>query len=192
LAAATFGLLIILITILNNWGFRHRGQLLTRNEQYYLAAGETGDFWGEYAAKWRLSRWTPKFDYLVEAKSGLAEIKKITNSASYRKVEVNAVSDVDIRFNIMYFSGWKVKIDGQVFDPQHTSPCFITTLTPGSGQDDSGLIQCRIKAGEHQLTAFFTMTWEVKLGNLISLLGIGVILWWMFQSFYPHTTKKNQ
>jgi len=54
----------------------------------------------------------------------------------------------------------------------------------------SGLINCMIPAGTHQVEARFTAPAAQQIGSVLSLAGIGFFVWILFRSYCPRTTSE--
>ncbi|MBI5151758.1 MAG: hypothetical protein HZA34_04280, partial [Candidatus Pacebacteria bacterium] len=151
----------------------------------------TGDAYGEYASARRLTTRGSTFAQRVEVfhQQSKAIILKSTSDTVEAIVETEKPAEV--RFNIMYFPGWRFWVNGK----EHTVPkdCDITSLVPGTNEvDETGLVLCPISAGKSQVRAHLTLTTPQLTGILLSLAGIGLTIWIVFRSFFPHTMKHKQ
>jgi len=141
-------------------------------------ARETGDSYGEYAPKWRETRDSAPFGKRAEFVSGSGLITTQLESSNQQRFLVQAEVDGEVRINTTYFPGWRIP-----------NNCQISTRTL-SHIDDSGLIICSIPRGESILEISFESPTVQKVGNLITLAGIGAYIWILFRSYYPLSTKK--
>lgn len=157
--------------------------------------GETGDAYGEYASIWRNSRLGAEFAAPVELGQGTGQLKIITDNSNSTAAEVTLAQPAVVRFNIMYFPGWTASINGrfepidfirEIEDPD--SGCFVTNRKMVN-LDDSGLIACHVPAGKTQIALKYVALPVQRVANLITLAGIGILIWQMFRSFYQPTTN---
>ncbi len=158
----------------------------------------TGDAFGEYAARWRTTRDGSQFYELSEFIQGEGKITTLKDSSNETKIMVESTLPGIVRFNSMYFPGWQARINGAVIpiDDQQdvnspSSPCYVT-VRQAKQIDDSGLVACHIPAGITKLDLQYEALPVQRVGNLITLAGIGIYLWILFRSFFPHITKKTQ
>ena len=141
---------------------------------------ETGDSYGEYAPLTRATRDSAPFGKRAEFLNGSGYIETVTKKSNVQKYKVVADTDSIIRINTAYFPGWEIGPN-----------CSITKRTL-SHIDDSGLIVCPVPAGESVLEIKFVAPPVQRAGNLITLAGIGIYLWILYRSFYPHTTNAKR
>ena len=141
---------------------------------------ETGDSYGEYAPLTRSTRDSAPFGKRAEFLNGSGYIETVTKKSNVQKYKVVADTDSIIRINTAYFPGWEIGPN-----------CSITKRTL-SHIDDSGLIVCPVPAGESVLEIKFVAPPVQRAGNLITLAGIGIYLWILYRSFYPHTTNAKR
>ncbi len=155
----------------------------------------TGDAFGEYAAKYRASREGSQFDEISEFIEGSGNIEVTKDRSNETSVRIKTDAPAIVRFNGMYFPGWRARIDGvstpiderqDVNSPR--SPCYVT-VRQAKHIDDSGLVACHIPAGESKLSLKYESLPVQKMGNLITLAGIGIYLWILFRSSSPHIMR---
>lgn len=158
------------------WGPEH-------DEQFF--ARETGDSYGEYAPLSRSSQNSSPFGQRAEIVEGQARVDVLEHKVNAIKLHVTSEGESRLRINIAYFPGWQTRIDGK------EGECEITQRTLPQ-IDDSGLVMCRVEAGEHVVEHQYFMLPLQKLGNLLTLTGIGVYLWILFRSFYLHITRQRR
>lgn len=155
----------------------------------------TGDAYGEYAAKYRQTREGSQFYELAEFTQGTGRIEIRRDSSNQTAIRVENDEPARVRFNMMYFPGWQVSVDGQVIpidtrqsQASEGSPCYVTSRV-STHIDDSGLVACQIGPGVHVLDMVYRALPIQRLGNLISCLGIGVFLWLIYRSYSQPITK---
>lgn len=143
-------------------------------------ARETGDSYGEYTPRTRATRNSAPFWERAEFVQGTGEIKTLVEKSNRQRYLITANEDSQVRINTAYFPGWIMPTN-----------CFITKRSL-THIDDSGLIGCPVPKGEAILEIKFESPPVQRIGNLITLAGIGIYIWILFRSFYPHITKKTQ
>lgn len=156
-------------------------------EQYdkKFFARETGDSYGEYAALTRESRDSSPFGLRAEVLEGRASLELIHESSQQLKLKVVAETESKLRINTMYFPGWTTTVDGKSAD------CAVSKRTLPH-IDDSGLVVCLVPAGNHELVHEYRALPLQKLGNLLTLVGIGGWLWTWLASFCQRITNEKR
>ncbi len=120
----------------------------------------------EYAPLW----WDEQFHEELEQSPAVvddvdADLQAIDDSGVKQSYEVNARTQLTIRFRSVFFPGWAARIDGNRVGVQRSK---------------EGNIQLIVPAGEHVVTLRFEETWRhVKAGivSAVSVLVLGVIFW---------------
>jgi len=155
----------------------------------------TGDAFGEYASRWRATREGSEFYELAEFIQGEGEIKVVLDLSSKILVKVATKEPAIVRFNMMYFPGWMATINNKIIPIDITqspksneSPCFVTTRTT-KNIDDSGLMACQAEAGTSSMMLQYQALPIQRIGNLITLVGIGIYLWILCRSYYQRITS---
>lgn len=158
----------------------------------------TGDAYGEYAAKYRATRDGSEFYELSEYIEGTGRIAVVSDKSNLTKIVVESSNPSQVRFNMMYFPGWHVRIDDKEVkintaqNPEsQRDTCYVTNRI-SKHIDDSGLVACHFLPGKHSAEMKYEPLPVQKIGNLLSCLGIGILIWLMSQSFYQHTMNRKQ
>jgi len=173
----------IIITLVMSWqamAMAHTNIYWTADKNLKFFAHETGDSYGEYAPRTRATRDSAPFWKRAEFVSGEGEIETVVNKSNQQKYLVNTKSAGMVRINTSYFPGWKM--------PEN---CHVTQRSL-KHIDDSGLMACLVDRGESEIEIKYEAPSVQRVGNLLTLIGIGVYLWILFQSFYLHLTKKTR
>jgi len=142
---------------------------------------DMGDDKGEYMPINRGTRFRFDFEETIDVISGDAEVQIIQELSHIREYKVSAANDSVVRINSTYFPGWKIFVDGEETNiqmPQTQRPkdgCYITKKSEIE-TDDSGFVACNLEKGEHEVKYQYYMTDEQKAGNIISLLGILLLI----------------
>jgi len=175
-AIITLLLLVFTIPIAHTnryWESHHDEEFFSR---------ETGDSYGEYAPRTRTTRDSAPFGKRAEIIRGEGEIQTLIEKSNQQQYKVRVSSDqAEMRINTAYFVGWQI--------PEN---CSVTKERTLPQIDDSGLIVCHLKRGEQTIEIKYVTPLAQKVGNLVTLAGIGGLLWSLLASFYPHSTKKRQ
>ncbi len=161
-------------------------------------ARETGDSYGEYAPIYRETRDSAPFWLRAESTFGQATVVQEKDLSNEQVYWINSDEASVVRVNTSYFPGWHIYIDSQevVIDllqneASKDSLCYVTTRTQDD-IDDSGQMACHISAGRHTLMVKYLALPVQKIGDLLSLLGIGGFLWSVYQSFFPRIMKAKR
>lgn len=155
----------------------------------------TGDAYGEYAARGRETREGSEFYDIAEFTAGAGKIQVVKDISNETKIVIETNESGVVRLNMMYFPGWVVRINGGIVDVDTSkslsstkSQCFVTQRV-AKHIDDSGLIACHVNNGTTEIDAKYEALPVQRSGNLITLSGIGILLWQIFRSFYRPTTS---
>lgn len=194
-AIATFALIILAQPI------AHTNMYWDKTDEWF--ARETGDSYGEYAPLTRSTRDSAPFWKRAESISGKGEVIQTLDKSNHQIYKIVTEEPMIVRINTSYFTGWNIEIDGvkqRISLPdchdcgasdKDNDRCYVTgrSLTH---IDDSGLMACGVTAGSHLISLYYTAPPVQTTGNLITLAGIGVYIWILLASFYPHTTSAKR
>ena len=172
--------LITMALVLSALPIAHTDKYWGEDKDVAFFARETGDSYGEYAPLTRETRDSAPFGERAEFVSGGGEIKNLILKSNWQKYLIKANEESEIRINTAYFAGWEI--------PEN---CFVTKRSL-SHIDDSGLIGCLVSPGASITEIKFVAPPVQKIGNMLTLLGIGVYLWILYQSFYLRITKRTR
>jgi hypothetical protein len=162
-------LLAVFSTILN-WG--NRGMLPNVTDDYlskqlpYTATngaglGQAAPIWTDY--KNAFAKKIPSSH--LEIMKGEGSITEQRRDNSHHVYSVNAKNQLVIKENTLYFPGWNVFIDKM--------PQKITIL---SSSTPKGVISFVVPKGKHEVEVIFQDTNIIKIGKVISLIGILLLL----------------
>jgi len=185
---------LVAFALRSNINHIHINKIWPWGIEHYIENYGTGDAYGEYASKVRFSQNSFDTQSRIDVLEGNTKIIYTKNLSHDIQATLNVQRSSRIRFNVMHFPGWKYWINNQRVEVGKT--CILSPYTGPNPPteytaDSSGLLECPLDPGTHVVRAYFTEPKEQKAGNLISLAGFGVFLWIAFQSFFPHTTKKQ-
>jgi hypothetical protein len=169
---------VTVVLIIQSLPMAHTDKYWDKSLEWF--AGETGDSYGEYAPLTRVTRDSAPFGKRVEFVNGEGTIETQVVKSNIQRYLIKSDDGGEIRINTAYFPGWEL--------PQS---CYITKRTL-SHIDDSGLIGCKVDRGVQIIEIKFVAPPVQRVGNLITLAGIGTYLWILFRSYYPHTTSAKR
>ncbi|KKU44702.1 MAG: hypothetical protein UX62_C0051G0002 [Microgenomates group bacterium GW2011_GWA2_46_7] len=156
----------------------HTDKYWNKGEEFF--ARETGDSYGEYAPCTRATRESAPFGKRAEFTQGSGTIEVLSNKSNQQIFKIISEGKGVVRINTTFFPGWEIP-----------DQCFVTKRTL-SHIDDSGLISCPVEQGESTWEIKFRAPTPQRLGNMVTLGGIGIYLWILFRSFCPLSTKKKR
>lgn len=171
---------ITLILVAQSLPMAHTNKYWGADKDVAFFARETGDSYGEYAPRTRATRDSAPFGKRAEFVEGSGEIVTLVERSNRKQFLIKAETDGLIRINTAYFPGWVIPVD-----------CVVTQRTL-THIDDSGLIACPVKKGESTLRIDYVTPTVQRVGNLITLLGIGAYLWILCRSYYPRITNARR
>ena len=174
----TFLIIAVVILFVQTSPIAHTNDYWDRDLSWF--ARETGDSYGEYAPRTRVTRDSAPFGERAEFVQGEGEIISQIEKSNWQQYWVKSQGEGEIRINTTYFPGWQIPPN-----------CFVTKRTL-SHIDDSGLIGCQVPSGEQIIELQFVAPPVQRVGNLLTLAGIGGYLWILFRSYYPHLTKQTR
>lgn len=163
-------------------------ETLPYTQTYFRESDQTGDDWGEYASIYRKTRTSTRFPQRIQVVRGEASLKVIENKSNYLLVEVVSKKATEIRFNIMYFPGWRVWLDNKELNIG--KECQITTAKR-KNPDTSGLLLCRLPVGKHMLSVRFMDTPLRTFSNLLTCVSGFIFLCLLSLLLYQRITKRK-
>ncbi len=104
-----------------------------------------------------------------------AEVSAAPSGAGHTFV-ITATAPLTFTYRVFYFPGWQATLDGQ------SAPIHIT--------EPEGLMVVAVPAGTHTLAFQFGSTPPRAIGNLLSLIGLGLGLWLAFR--FPALPSRPQ
>lgn len=190
------GMVLFLITLAlrSNLNFIHINAVWPWGIEHYLNDMGTGDAYGEYASRTRVTQNESRVTQRVDVIQGQATVAYEKNISHYLVANIHAVSASRVRLNIMHFPGWDYVLDGEKIElnKQCALSAYDGPIPPQKETlDYSGLLECPLEPGEHRLIAKFKTPNMQIVGNLISLAGLGALLWNLYRSFFLHLTKRR-
>lgn len=161
------------------------------DESYYLKNIGTGDAFGEYAPRWRKTWGSIRFDQPGTVLGNEPALLDAHQTSREIELVVAATSATAVRYNHFYFPGWQYTIDDWNVAPNQASPCEITRSMK-FGRDLSGMVVCWVSPGVHVLQAHWKAPIGFWVGALVSIIGIGIWLKWLFLWWFPPTMKSRE
>lgn len=182
---------VLVVAVVSQYRHARVGEHWSWGMEHFAQEMDTGDAYGEYAARWRQTRSKPTVGGRFEVLSGEAASTVIVSTSHELSLAVSASTDVTIRLNIMYFPGWRVWLNNEEQTVESGSGrCSISTDDADDGNDLSGLIVCRVSPGHNTLRALYTHTWEQLLGLALTIAALILLIWKPLRSFFPLITKR--
>ncbi len=163
-------------------------EILPYTETYFRQSDQTGDDWGEYASIYRQTRTITRLPERIQVLEGRASIEAMVYKSHYFFATIHATTSATLRINVMYFPGWRVWVDNKELAVGER--CTITKTTEKT-VDTSGLIRCRIPAGNHLLSVRFMDTPLRRVSNLITLVSFSLFLCLLFRWLYLHIMRRK-
>jgi len=168
--------LAVIIANRNHWRIN---QVFDPGENYYLAINNTTTMASEH-----LPQGADKFDDFPPATAkleflrGQGEISYQTNTAAAVEAVIMAKTDSLVRFNQIYFPGWRYWLNAQPLE---------VTFKP-----NRPLPQFSIPSGRYTFSAQFTRTLERQVADIISLISLaGIIVYALSRSCHLQRRKKS-
>lgn len=168
-----FGTLLILLTVILNYSFFRVEKIIkiTDAEKLFSTKG------------WNKLQTDAIFDYLPktayqppggpapvrpEIKEGKAEVAEVSHGTNWYNFKINVFTikektDAKVQIPIYDFPGWKVWVNGK--------------LTKISHDNLLGLITVTVPEGEHQVKVMLTNTPVRMMGNWLSLISWGILIY---------------
>ncbi len=161
----------IILIVMSLYAYRHYIKVdeYRSTEFPFIMLYGNGTTQNEFDPIWYTQR-EQKFTTPVESLSKNAQISTTEISPNNWKAIITANEPTTIKFNLLYFPGWEVKINN-----------ILTHIIP-----TGGLIHFTIPSGIHQVTARFTETPIRQAGNIITAMtGLSLIVFYALR-FRPH------
>ena len=163
------------------------GALLFLNIKYFRPQDylkmTAADYLSEENIKWRTSKisdeYLPKDFPLpkdksdvawkkIEVVSGEVEVKNLLNKSHFLNFETETKKPAEILINVAYFPDWKIWINQKEERPKI----------------EKGKLKINLSVGEQKVFLKFSNTPVRNLANLLSLLSLGAIVWFVLE--YKH------
>ncbi len=138
-------------------------------ETYYTGKDDTTTVKNEY-----LSRWV-KNEFLTLPPGKLTILSGMGTIVSDR--QVIADTPLKLRINRIYFPGWQVLVDGAPVNIRY---------------ENEGFLDISIPVGEHEINARFRETPVRQLADLVSLLSLGGLLFFLLKAYNKKLAKDEQ
>lgn len=153
---------LIGLAILLNYQYTKPEYFLDRGEDYYTTNEGTTTVANEYLPIWVEEPPRARAEEKVEIVTGKGKISNLTFNSKKLNFKIKAETESEIQINVVYFPGWKVKVDDE--------EALIRYRNRG------GVMRLKVSSGVHQVTANFSETPVRFLADLVSFLGLGAIL----------------
>jgi hypothetical protein len=113
-------------------GMAHTHDYWPPEKDLAFFARETGDSYGEYAPRTRVTRDSAPFSKRAEFISGSGEIETLVDKSNEKTFLVKASSAGEVRINTAYFPGWQMPDD-----------CYVTQRLAKHIDDSGSYVLCR-------------------------------------------------
>lgn len=153
---------LIFSAILLNYSYARPEYFTNRPESFYATNEGTTTVANEYLPIWVKSAPTGRAAQLVEIIAGQGEINQLTTNSRRVNFVINSETESVVQINKIYFPGWQVKRDGEKLAFNYDNP--------------GGVIRFPVSAGKHAIVAEFGETPVRLTADIISLLGLGIII----------------
>lgn len=132
-------------------------------ENYYSGIYNGTTDTGESAPIWSVRFMEHKAKAPIEVIKGRATIQEQTRSSTKHVYRVNALEQVNLQENTLYFPGWKVTVDGKSVPIEFQD------------QNSRGLMTFFVEKGEHTVEVLFRETRLRQVSDSISLISLFVL-----------------
>ncbi len=150
--------LILVILFFFSLPFARPAQFVQKEEGFYLTNEHSTTIHNEFMPVWVKIHPTERFEEKIEIIKGKGEIKELKDMAKRLEFKTDAEEPTTVRVNTLYYPGWQVFVDGK--------------KAPFSFENEKGVIEVPLEAGEHQVFVEFKETPMRLLVNLISLASL--------------------
>lgn len=159
------GLTVAIFLLLINRDYWHAKDFSYKDDSFYsgVYAGTTNDT-GESSPRWSVRFMEGYPEAPLAVVDGKAEIKVVSRSTTRHHYLVKAEAPARMVEDTLYFPGWDVLVDSQPTEIEFQDPAH------------RGLMTFYLPAGEHQVVVRFRETKLRLFADLVSLLGIGVLI----------------
>lgn len=137
---------------------------LNREESFYTSPYPGTTDTGESAPRWSvrfMEEYPKKSLEIIKGKGRVEESKRLSN---YRLYRVHLEERSRLVENTLYFPGWQVFVDGEKTEIEFQDPSW------------RGLVTFWVSPGRHKIELRFSETRLRTLSDLISLLGLGMLV----------------
>jgi len=158
--ALTAAILLLLI----NSNYWHAKDFSYKDGSFYsgVYAGTTDT--GESSPRWSVRFMEKHPEVPLEIIGGKAEVEAVSRSTTRHEFQVIAETPARLVENTLYFPGWDIFVDGKPIEIEFQDPAH------------RGLMTFSLSPGKHQVVARFRETKLRLFADLVSLLGIGVLV----------------
>jgi len=127
-------------------------------DSFYSTNQDTTTVKNEYMPKWVKQNPTTMPSEKITVLKGQGTVRDLFTNGNKVTFFINALNEVQVQFNTVYFPGWKVRVDGKEI--------------PISYNNDNGLIRFLINPGNHNVNISFGETPLRMFSDLISLVSL--------------------
>lgn len=162
------GLVLLVLVVLVNISYATPRKYINTNDAYYFTNEATTTSKDELMPIWVSEKPTKRSESKIEILDGNAKIINIIQSNSVKtKFEIEADSRSKLRLNTIYFPGWEIKNNGK--------PINFTYA------NSLGVMEFTLPKGNHIIEARFTETPLRISANILSLISLAVIVFFLIK-----------
>lgn len=158
---AVVGTVFMLVALISSWPFITRVTFTDKGEGFYATNQASTTIHNEYMPKWVKALPTERPKEKVEIVSGKGTTADLQHNHHRTEFTVNMEGGGTIRFNTIYFPGWKALMDGQ--------------QVPISFDNAKGVMEITAAKGRHSIVFSFGETVLRLASNTISLVSLVVL-----------------
>lgn len=147
---------VLTVAILLNYQYTKPEYFVDHPESFYATNEGTTTVANEYMPIWVKKPPTTHPQEKTEIISGRGKISRLNTNSKMVKFDLLAETAMEIQINIVYFPGWKVKINRQAAAIDYSN--------------ENGLIRLKTTPGNYQIEAKFEETPIRLLSDLISIV----------------------
>ncbi len=171
---------VLLVTFLSNKDYWHAKDFFYKDDASYLKAYPGTTDTGECSPLWSVRFMEDYPKSAAELIDGKAKIKEISRSTTKQTFSVEAETPSRLAINTLYFPGWHILADNQPVAIEFQDPAW------------RGIMTFDLPSGEHQVAVVFKETKLRLAANIISGLGLIILIFSGIISKRPWKNLKFQ
>lgn len=155
--------ILIVIAVLINWNYMGANGYFKKNDNFYTSIYPSTTDTGESSPIWSVRFMEVVPEKRVEILDGNGQVVEISRSTTKHSYKINALENIRVKDNTIFFPGWKVYADGKQIPIEFQDP------------SQRGLITFDLDKGEHYVDVVFEDTKLRTVANLISIAAAFVL-----------------
>lgn len=163
---------VLILTLLITYNFWQPKGYLIKPDTFYTGIYNGTTDTGESAPIWSVRFMEKSASASAEVIQGSGTIKEVFRNSTYHKYKTTSVYKIRFRENTLYFPGWRVYIDGKLYQGvQFQEPA------------NRGIMTFYVLGGTHTIEIKFGDTRLRTLSNYVSLAALLIILGIVLNTF---------